>query len=58
MNDPDLLALMSVVILQQQRIYDVLLTILGHENAEAAYNLIKVHEELDNIGPVPYKVDE
>lgn len=55
---PDIQSLLSVIILQNQRIYDVLLTLLGEQDSDAAYNLIEVHKQLDNIGPVPYKVDD
>lgn len=55
---PDIQSLLSVIILQNQRLYDVLLTILGEQDADACYNLIEVHKQLDNIGPVPYKVND
>jgi phosphotransferase system HPr-like phosphotransfer protein len=55
---PDVQSLISVLILQMQRVYDVLLTILGSQNAEASYNLIEVHKNLENIGPVPYNLNE
>lgn len=54
---PEIQHLISVLIVQQQRIYDTMLTLIGHFNSEAAYNLIQVHERMENIGPVPYKID-
>jgi hypothetical protein len=55
---PEIQHLLSVIIMQNQRIYDTLLTILGHFDSELSYNLIAVHEQLENIGPVPYKVED
>lgn len=55
---PDIQSLLSVIIIQNQRIYDVLLAILGQYDAEVCYDLIDVHSKLENIGPVPYKVEE
>ena len=55
---PDVQSMLSVIILQNQRIYDVLLSILGEQSADACYNLIEIHKQLDNVGPVPYKVNE
>lgn len=57
-NPPEIQNLLSVMILQNQRIYDALLTLIGATDSEAAYNLIEVHKRLENIGPVPYKVDD
>lgn len=55
---PDVQSLLSVIIMQNQRIYDVLLSILGHYDSEMAYNLIDVHTKLENIGPVPYRIED
>ena len=38
-----------------QRIYDVLLLLLGHENQEAAQGVIEGHRKFENIGPMPFK---
>lgn len=55
---PQVQHLISVLIVQNQRIYDVLLALLGHFDSEASYNLIQLHENMQNIGPVPYKVED
>jgi hypothetical protein len=50
--------LLSVLILQNQRIYDVLIAILSEQNEEVARNVIAVHEKMDNIGPAPFLMEE
>lgn len=50
--------LISVLIVQQQRIYDVLLLILSQQDEEHAKRLIQTHENMDNIGPAPFLMEE
>lgn len=54
---PDIEQLLSVIIVQQQRIYDVLLVLLADQNREAYTNIIGVHESMDNLGPKPFRTD-
>lgn len=44
---------MSLV--QQMRIYDVLLVLLGEQDKEAADVLMATHAKFENIGPLPYE---
>lgn len=55
---PDLEQLLSVIIVQNQRIYDVLLVILANSNQEAYNNIIARHESMGHVGPVPFKTDD
>ena len=55
---PTVESLLSVLIVQNQRIYDVLLVLLGKQDEEAYRNLVAAHEKLDNIGPVPFLMEE
>lgn len=49
---------LSVIIVQNQRIYDALIAILSEQNEETAKNLLAVHEKMDNIGPAPFLMEE
>ncbi len=49
---------LSVIIVQNQRIYDVLIAILSEQNEEVARKLLDVHEKMDNIGPAPFLMEE
>lgn len=55
---PSIDQLLSVVIVQNQRIYDVLLVLLGLQDREAYDNLIAKHTDLENLGPAPFLMEE
>lgn len=55
---PDLEQLLSVIVIQNQRIYDVLLVILANSNQEAYNNVVERHEQMGHVGPVPYRTDD
>jgi hypothetical protein len=55
---PSVEQLLSIVVVQNQRIYDTLIAILTEQNEEVARRLLDVHEKMDNIGPAPFLVDE
>lgn len=55
---PSIEQLLSVLIVQNQRLYDVLLVMLGEQNREAYENLIATHQELENLGPAPFLMEE
>lgn len=55
---PDVEQLLSILIVQNQRIYDVLLILLGEQNREAYDNIITVHEKMDNLGPAPFLMSD
>lgn len=55
---PDIEQLLSVLIVQQQRIYDVLLLLLADQNEIAYGNIVEAHERMDNLGPKPFRTDD
>jgi hypothetical protein len=55
---PDIEQLLSVIVVQNQRMYDVLLVLLANQNREAYTNIIQVHEAMDNLGPKPFRTDD
>lgn len=55
---PSIEDLLSVLIVQNQRIYDVLLVLLFKQDAEAFNNLIGKHKEMDNLGPAPFIMED
>jgi hypothetical protein len=46
--------LLQMLLIQQMRIYDALLTHLSIEDREAADKLLEMHQEFKYIGPLPY----
>ncbi len=55
---PSLEDLLSVIIVQNQRIYDVLLVDLALKNEESFRNIVEKHKEMDNLGPAPFLMEE
>lgn len=55
---PSVEQMLSIIIVQNQRIYDVLLAILGEQNEETSRRVVQVHEQMDNFGPAPFIVEE
>jgi hypothetical protein len=55
---PSVEQLLSIVVVQNQRVYDVLLALLSQQSEEVARNLVEVHERMDNISPAPYVVSD
>lgn len=49
---------LSILVVQQQRIYDVLIATLSKTDESVARELIAVHEQMDSIGPMPYQVED
>jgi hypothetical protein len=46
--------LLQMLLIQQMRIYDVMLTILRDADSEAAELLLDLHKQFKYIGPLPY----
>jgi len=46
--------LLQMLLIQQMRIYDALLTHLSIEDREAADKLLVMHKQFKYIGPLPY----
>jgi hypothetical protein len=57
-SKPSIEQFLSIIVVQNQRLYDVLLALLSQDNEEVARNLIEIHEQMDNISPPPYLVDD
>jgi hypothetical protein len=60
LDSPNMEELLTFVILQQMRMYDVLLAILMDTDQEAAKKLFELHKNHDTWGPPPFivKVEE
>lgn len=61
LEDPDAPSveeLLSANLVQQLRIYDVLIHILAHFNEEAADKIMTLHENAGLYGPMPFPVVE
>jgi hypothetical protein len=46
--------LLQMLLIQQMRLYDVLLTTVRLQDKEAADKLLELHEQFKYIGPLPY----
>lgn len=46
--------LLQMLLIQQLRLYDVLLTNVRLQDTEAADKLLELHQEFKYIGPLPY----
>lgn len=46
--------LLQMLLIQQMRVYDVMLTILRDVDSEAAEVLLDRHKQFKYIGPLPY----
>lgn len=57
---PNIQELLTFVILQQMRIYDVMLAMLMNADPAAAQKLFELHQNHDTWGPPPFivKVEE
>lgn len=53
-GQPTIEDFLKVIITQNQRIYDVLLTILNATDQENATALLAKHANFENIGPMPF----
>lgn len=47
--------LLQMLLIQQMRLYDVMLTILRDVDKGVADKLLEMHEAFKYIGPLPYK---
>lgn len=47
--------LLQMSIIQQLRMYDILMALLRISNEEAANRLLAMHEKFEHIGPLPYE---
>ena len=47
--------LLQMLLIQQMRLYDVMLTILRDVDKEVADKLLEMHESFKYVGPLPYK---
>lgn len=58
LSDNELLSrqfdLLQMSVIQQLRIYDILMVLLRNSNEEAANKLLDMHEKFEHIGPLPY----
>lgn len=57
-SKPSLENLLSVIIVQNQRIYDVLLVQLALQDEESYRNIVDKHKQMDNLGPAPFIMEE
>ncbi len=51
---PDQEELLTLLLIQQMRNYDVLMHLLLHFNEETAKQLLTMHENLEQWGPLPF----
>jgi hypothetical protein len=58
MSEPSLEDFFHAILLQNQRIYDVLLLILADSNEEAYKNIVELHTRFEKIGPWPFAEGE
>lgn len=49
---------LMLLLMEQMRIYDVLMALLMNSDGEAAAKLFELHENHDTWGPLPFKVVE
>jgi hypothetical protein len=55
MNEPNIEDYLKILVVQQQRIYDVLLVLLAESNKTAFTNIVNLHKEFQGgPGPAPY----
>ncbi len=57
-DKPSVEELLSAMLIQQIRNYDVLIHILDHLNQESASKVYDLHEEFGLFGPMPFPVVE
>lgn len=55
---PDPEELLTLLLIQQMRNYDVLIHLLLHFDEEAAKQLLTMHEKLEQWGPLPFILEE
>jgi len=55
---PDPEELLTLLLIQQMRNYDVLMHLLLHFDEEAAKQLLELHENLGQWGPLPFILEE
>lgn len=46
--------LLQMLLIQQMRLYDILLTVVRLQDKESADKLLELHEQFKYIGPLPY----
>lgn len=55
---PDPEELMTLLLIQMMRNYDVLMHLLKHFDQESAQELLEKHEKLEQWGPLPFLLEE
>ena len=55
---PDPEELLTLLLIQQMRNYDILMHILLHFDEEGARTLLEIHENLEQWGPLPFVFEE
>jgi hypothetical protein len=55
---PDPEELLTLLLIQQMRNYDVLMHLLLHFDEEGARQLLAMHENLEQWGPLPFILEE
>lgn len=55
---PDPEELLTLLLIQQMRNYDVLMQLLFHFDEESAKQLLQMHEKLEQWGPLPFILEE
>jgi hypothetical protein len=54
---PDPEELLTLLLIQSMRNYDVLIHLLKHFDEETAKQLVEMHENLEQWGPLPFKLE-
>lgn len=55
---PDPEELLTLLLIQEMRNYDVMIHLLMHFDEEVAKQLVEKHEKLEQWGPLPFILEE
>ena len=55
---PDPEELLTLLLIQEMRNYDVMIHLLMHFDEEVASQLVEKHEKLEQWGPLPFILEE
>lgn len=56
-DTPSVEELLSLILIQQMRNYDVMIHLLKHFDEESAVTLHEMHSNLETWGPFPFSVE-